>query len=220
MSGSFHFRSYASNLDSLLCRPHPLNSLSSTSRTMGHNPKKGLQGQPSRATPADRHILNRLEEYGQNHQLSDIDGALEFLRRNYPEYRRKPTVPFRKYIAMQIPLVRRRMAPQGDEEIRGPRRANPNPEEDRLRDIENAHVLNQRGVGDMNEDLAFEGSDNPSENSDGVESDDSIDSDEEGDGGGASGMGNGDIDGPGSPGKLQFLAHCVFCSGKTKITPF
>jgi hypothetical protein len=178
---------------------------------MRHNPRKGLQqrepGQRGGAGPSDPNLLSRLEEYAQNHQLSDIDGALGYLQRNYPEYKRKQVVPFRKYLALQIPAVRRRMSAaqrEGDEIRGGPRRAIVNPpEEVRLREREDAHVVNMHGVGDMNEDLAFEGSDNSSENSDGVESDDTSNSDAEGDdGAGPSGLGNGDIAGP-SAGEFQ-----------------
>lgn len=96
-----------------------------------------------------------------------MDGALEYLRRNYPEYRRKQAVPFRKYLALQVPEVRRRIEARREKEekekekekeleVRNAPRSRAEEEEDRLREREDAHMMEIDGVGDMNEDMAFD----------------------------------------------------------------
>lgn len=108
--------------------------------------------------PSDPHLLNRLEEFGQKNPLNDMDAALEYLRRYYPEYRRKPAIPFKKYLALQVPEVRRRMEAKKEKALEVPKtpRSRAEDEEERLKKREDAHVNEMNGVGDMNEGLAFD----------------------------------------------------------------
>jgi SpoVK/Ycf46/Vps4 family AAA+-type ATPase len=123
--------------------------------------RESLREAGGRPGPSDPHLLSRMEEYGRKHGLSDMDAALEYLRGKYPEYRRKQAVPFRKYLASQVPEVQRRMDAHKEKErakepeVRNPPRSRAE-EENRLQEIEHAHVIDRNGAGDMNEDLAFD----------------------------------------------------------------
>ncbi|CAK9276146.1 unnamed protein product [Sphagnum jensenii] len=156
--------------------------------------RKGVgvgQLQASKQSRSNPHLVNRLQEYAQTHNLEDLDGALEFLRRHYPEYKRKQTGPLRKYIATLVPLVQRRLwAPANldDVPLGNNSRASPNSVKDqRLLEQEQEHVSRRRDdvAGDMNEDLTFEGFENSSDNSEGIDSDDTCKSDALEDDGGA-----------------------------------
>lgn len=154
------------------------------------------QLQASKQGRSNPHLVNRLQEYAQTHNLEDLDGALEFLRRHYPEYKRKQTGPLRKYIATLVPLVQRRLwAPPAnldDVPLGNNSRASPNSVKDqRLLEQEQEHVSRRRDdvAGDMNEDLTFEGFENSSDNSEGIDSDDTCKSDALEDDGGATNAG-------------------------------
>jgi len=125
--------------------------------------RENLREAGGRPGPSDPKLLDRLAEYGRKHQLNDMDAALEYLRRNYPEYRRKQAVPFRKYLALQVPEVRRRIEARNEKEEKGKEnearnapRSRAEEEEDRLREREDAHMMEIHGVGDMNEDMTFQ----------------------------------------------------------------
>lgn len=129
--------------------------------------RENLRELGGRPGPSDPKLLDRLVEYGRKHQLNDMDAALEYLRRHYPEYRRKQAVPFRKYLALQVPEVRRRIEARKEKEdkekekekepeLRNTPRSRAEEEEDRLREREAAHEMEIHGVGDMNEDMAFD----------------------------------------------------------------
>jgi len=175
--------------------------------------RKGVgvgQLQASKQGRSNPHLVNRLQEYAQTHNLEDLDGALEFLRRHYPEYKRKQTGPLRKYIATLVPLVQRRLwAPANldDVPLGNNSRASPNSVKDqRLLEQEQEHVSRRRDdvAGDMNEDLTFEGFENSSDNSEGIDSDDTCKSDALEDDGGATNAGGRSF------GKLFFSASLQF----------
>lgn len=53
-----------------------------------------------------RDLQERLEEYyAQKHHVHSIDGAMEFLQRNFPEYRRQKVGPLKKYIQQHWPAA-------------------------------------------------------------------------------------------------------------------
>ena len=53
-----------------------------------------------------RDLQDRLEEYcAQKHHIHNIDGAVEFLQSNFPEYRRQKVGPLKKYIKQHLPAV-------------------------------------------------------------------------------------------------------------------
>jgi hypothetical protein len=161
--------------------------------------RKGVgvgQLQASKQGRSNPHLVNRLQEYAQTHNLENLDGAIEFLRRHYPEYKRKQTGPLRKYIATLVPLVQRRLwAPANldDVPLGNNSRASPSSVKDqRLLEQEQEHVSRRRDdvAGDMNEDLTFEGFENSSDNSEGIDSDDTCRSDALEDDGGAPNAGD------------------------------
>jgi ATP-dependent 26S proteasome regulatory subunit len=53
-----------------------------------------------------RDLEDRLEEYcAQKHHVHSIDGAVEFLQRNLPEYRRQKVGPLKKYMKQHWPAA-------------------------------------------------------------------------------------------------------------------
>ncbi|KAG0603067.1 hypothetical protein M758_10G063700 [Ceratodon purpureus] len=134
--------------------------------------RENLRESGGRPGPSDPNLLKRMEEFGREHGLKDMDAALEYLQNKYPEYKRKQAVPFRKYITLQVPEVQRRIDAQKEKEREKAEkekaerereraekeapRSRAEEEEDRLREREDAHVMDMNGVGDMNEDLAFD----------------------------------------------------------------
>lgn len=126
--------------------------------------RENLREAGGRPGPSDPNLLRRMEEYGREHGLKDMDAALEYLQKRYPEYKRKQAVPFRKYITLQVTEVQRRIEAHKEKEKEKEkaekevevRRSRAEEEEDRLREREDAHVMDRNGVGDMNEDLAFD----------------------------------------------------------------
>lgn len=133
--------------------------------------RENLREAGGRPKPSDPHLWNRMEEYGRKHGLNDIDAMLEYLRDKYPEYQRKQAVPFKKYMQKQVPDVLLRIEArkrkeekekekEREEEVEAVRTVAPESrveeEEDRLREREDAHIMDRNGVGDMNDDLAFD----------------------------------------------------------------
>ena len=61
-----------------------------------------------------RDLQDRLEEYyAQKHHVHSIDGAMEFLHRNFPEYRRQKVGPLKKYIKQHWPAASNMKASHG-----------------------------------------------------------------------------------------------------------
>ncbi|OAE28675.1 hypothetical protein AXG93_312s1040 [Marchantia polymorpha subsp. ruderalis] len=60
----------------------------------------------------DKLLLPRLEQYAQNNSISNIDNTVEYLRRNYQEYRRKQQGPFRKIVTRAVQIIKRRVLPE------------------------------------------------------------------------------------------------------------
>jgi SpoVK/Ycf46/Vps4 family AAA+-type ATPase len=61
-----------------------------------------------------RDLQDRLEEYcAQKHHVHSIDGAVEFLQRNFPEYRRQKVGPLKKYIKQHWPAASNMKASHG-----------------------------------------------------------------------------------------------------------
>lgn len=105
--------------------------------------RESLREAGGRPRVSDPNLVNRLAEYGRTHKL-DMDAAVDYLRKNYPEYQRKQVVPFRKYCTTLLPAIKRRMeVNKANEEA--------DAEEDWLREREEAHISQTHGVGDMNE---------------------------------------------------------------------
>ncbi|CAM6099845.1 unnamed protein product [Calypogeia fissa] len=136
-------------------------------------------------------LLPRLEQYAHNNQLSNINNAVDYLRTNYREYRRKQQGPFRKLVIKAVHILKRRHREHGggeddededDDRDDRSKRAALLDGEDILQEREERHIMRYRaGVSRRSDELEAESLENSSENSDGVESEGMS----EGDGGGA-----------------------------------
>lgn len=56
----------------------------------------------------DRNLTPRIEEYALNHDISDVDDVVEYLRRNYREYQRKQVAALRQMVTRALQVVQQK----------------------------------------------------------------------------------------------------------------
>ncbi|CAN6461201.1 unnamed protein product [Victoria cruziana] len=61
-----------------------------------------------------RMLVARLEQYGYNHDISNDEDVLDYLRTSYPEYKRQKLEPFRRYVLPALRRVRSSIAAAAD----------------------------------------------------------------------------------------------------------
>lgn len=56
----------------------------------------------------DRLLLPRIENYGQNHDITDSEAVVEYLRRHYKEYQRQKVPALRQQVERAVEAIARR----------------------------------------------------------------------------------------------------------------
>lgn len=56
----------------------------------------------------DRNLVPRIEAFAHNNDYNDVDEVADYLRRNYKEYQRKQTGPFRQMVYKAIQILQAR----------------------------------------------------------------------------------------------------------------
>jgi sigma54-dependent transcription regulator len=67
--------------------------------------KQGRQGSQGLY---DKLLVPRLENYASNHDLSEIDDCVEYLRTNYPEYRRQKIAALKSQVVRGVDFISRK----------------------------------------------------------------------------------------------------------------
>lgn len=56
----------------------------------------------------DRLLVPRIENYGQNHDITDSEAVVEYLRRNYKEYQRQKVPALRQQVERAVETIARK----------------------------------------------------------------------------------------------------------------
>lgn len=56
----------------------------------------------------DRLLMPRIENYALNHDYTDVDDVVDYLRTSYREYQRKQMGPFRAMVVKAVGIIQRR----------------------------------------------------------------------------------------------------------------
>lgn len=73
------------------------------------NERATMKGKRSPGTGLfDKLILPRIENYGQNNDITDTDAVCEYLRRNYKEYNRQKLPALRQQVERAVEAIARR----------------------------------------------------------------------------------------------------------------
>jgi hypothetical protein len=84
---------------------------------LGHSMGRGKHNKGSRRDSGgsqkgplllDRNLTPRIEEYALNHDISDVDDVVEYLRRNYREYQRKQVAALRQMVTRALQVVQQK----------------------------------------------------------------------------------------------------------------
>ncbi|KAL2644637.1 hypothetical protein R1flu_012224 [Riccia fluitans] len=123
----------------------------------------------------DKLLVARIEQFAYNNHVWNADNTVEYLRRTYKEYKRKPQATLRKFVTRALQALKRKKIVEDsaeeenlvEEEELGARSRDSG--EEILQETEARHIMRYRSRAGEDE-LEAESSDNSSENSDGVES--------------------------------------------------
>ena len=70
---------------------------------------RGKQNKGSnKAFVLDRNLAPRIEEYALNHDITDVDDVVDYLRRSYKEYQRKQVAALRQMVVRALQVVQHR----------------------------------------------------------------------------------------------------------------
>jgi hypothetical protein len=70
--------------------------------------KGGKQQQGGSPYLLDRNLTPRIEQYALNHDITDIDDVVEYLRRSYKEYQRKQVAALRQMVSKAVQVVQQK----------------------------------------------------------------------------------------------------------------
>ena len=72
--------------------------------------KGSKQGSKQGSSPylLDRNLTPRIEQYALNHDITDTDEVVDYLRRSYKEYQRRPVAALRQMVVKAVQVVQRK----------------------------------------------------------------------------------------------------------------
>jgi hypothetical protein len=70
--------------------------------------KGGKQQQGGSPYLLDRNLTPRIEQYALNHDITDIDDVVDYLRRSYKEYQRKQVAALRQMVSKAVQVVQQK----------------------------------------------------------------------------------------------------------------
>jgi iron-sulfur cluster repair protein YtfE (RIC family) len=70
--------------------------------------KGGKQQQGGSPYMLDRNLTPRIEQYALNHDITDIDDVVDYLRRSYKEYQRKQVAALRQMVTKAVQVVQQK----------------------------------------------------------------------------------------------------------------
>jgi len=65
----------------------------------------------------DRNLAPRIEEYALNHDITDVEDVVDYLRRNYKEYQRKQVAALRQMVVRAVQVVQQKGVPKPELQI-------------------------------------------------------------------------------------------------------